>query len=147
MDVKRISASDTYKIRQMLLRATGTVEDCHFKDDDKDQTFHLGAFEEGKLVSVASFYFENHLNHKDEFEYQYRLRGMATLPEVQGKGHSSSLLKTAFPIIAQNQCHFLWCNARTSAQGFYEKVGFQSSGKTFNIESIGPHILMHINIK
>jgi GNAT superfamily N-acetyltransferase len=144
MEVLRIKSIDTYPIRHKMLRPTGTVEDCMFQGDNDEMTFHLGAFVDKKLVSVASFYFENHPSFQDA--YQYRLRGMATIPEHQGQGLSSSLLRTAFPVIKQNQCTLLWCNAREKAMGFYTKVGFQSSGELFTIQNVGKHILMSIHI-
>ena len=140
MKVLRINASDTYDIRHKMLRQDRPREEVIFPHDDDDQTFHLGGFFENKLVSVASFYFENHPDLPDE--YQYRLRGMATLPEYQGKGTSSALLKMAFPIIKQNLCTLLWCNARTSAMGYYQKVGFEKIGDEFDIPTVGPHVLM-----
>ena len=145
MKILRISASDTYDIRHKMLRPGRPKESTHFPGDEDDQTFHLGAFDGNKLVSVASFFFENHpdLTHD---EYQYRLRGMATLPEYQGQGHSSALLKMAFPIIKLNQCSLLWCNARESALGYYQKVGFEKKGEPFNIPQIGQHILMFHNV-
>jgi predicted GNAT family N-acyltransferase len=123
-----------------MLREGRPKEEVIFPQDENEQTFHLGAFCEGKLVSVASFYFENHPDLPDE--YQYRLRGMATLSEYQGQGHSSALLKMAFPIIKQNLCTLLWCNARTSAMGYYQKVGFEKIGEEFDIPTVGPHVLM-----
>lgn len=115
-----------------------------FQGDNDELTFHLGAFVDKKLVSIASFYFER--NDTFPEKYQYRLRGMATLPEYQGQGLSSALLRTAFPVIKQNQCTLLWCNAREKAIGFYEKVGFKPSGELFSIPQIGKHILMSIKI-
>jgi GNAT superfamily N-acetyltransferase len=144
MEVLRIKSIDTYPIRHKMLRPSGTVEDCMFQGDNDEMTFHLGAFVDKKLVSVASFYFENHPSFQDA--YQYRLRGMATIPEHQGQGLSSSLLRTAFPVIKQNQCTLLWCNAREKAMGFYTKVGFQSSGELFTIQNVGKHMLMSIHI-
>ena len=144
LKVLRINASDTYDIRYKMLREGRPKEEVHFENDDDDQTFHLGAFYDNKLVSVASFYFENHPTMKDE--YQYRLRGMATLKDYQGKGYSSALLKMAFPIIKQNLCTLLWCNARTSAMGYYQKVGFEKIGEIFDVPTIGPHILMYKTI-
>jgi len=140
MEVLRIKAKDTYSIRQKMLRPSGTVEDCMFHGDSDELTFHLGAFVDKKLVSVASFYFER--NEKFPDPYQFRLRGMATLPEHQAQGLSSALLKTAFPVIKQNQCTLLWCNAREKAMGFYAKVGFEPSGELFSIPQIGKHSLM-----
>lgn len=148
MEVKRISAEDTYHIRQRMLRPDGTEADCHFKGDKDELTFHLGAFEDKKLISIASFYFENNKNFEKDHPYQFRLRGMATLEGFGGKGCGSALLKTAIPLIKQNQCDFLWCNARVSAQGFYEKVGFKAIGEEFIIDELPdiPHVLMGIFI-
>lgn len=144
LKVLRISPQDTYPLRQKMLRANGPIEECYFDGDDEDQTFHLGAFLEGKLVSISSFYFERH--PEIDAIYQFRLRGMATHPEYQKKGLSASLLKTGFPIIKQNLCSIVWCNARESAVGFYEKVGFKIQGKKFNIPNVGPHFLMVKNL-
>lgn len=127
-----------------MLRPNGTMEDCRFSGDNDELTFHLGAFVDKKLVSVASFYFER--NNTFPEAYQYRLRGMATLPEYQGQGLSSALLRTAFPVIKQNQCTLLWCNAREKAMGFYQKVGFSATGEFFELPQIGKHILMSIKI-
>jgi GNAT superfamily N-acetyltransferase len=140
LKVLRISSRDTYSLRQKLLRPSGTLEDCIFEGDDDEQTFHLGAFIGGKLVSVSSFYFEKHQNIDAKF--QYRLRGMATHPDYQKKGFSSSLLKTGFPIVKQNLCSIVWCNARSPVVGFYEKLGFKIIGNRFEIPEIGPHFLM-----
>ena len=115
-----------------------------FQGDSDELTFHLGAFVDKKLVSVASFYFEKHPQFPEA--YQYRLRGMATLPEFQGQGYSSALLRTAFPVIKQNQCSLLWCNAREKAMGYYLKVGFKPSGELFDIPGIGKHNLMSVKI-
>jgi GNAT superfamily N-acetyltransferase len=144
MEVLRIKATDTYPIRHKMLRPNGSLEECKFDGDHDELTFHLGAFVDKKLVSVASFYFEKHPHFPDP--HQYRLRGMATLPDYQGQGLSSGLLKTAFPVIKQNQCTLLWCNAREKAIGFYTKVGFLPSGELFTIQNIGKHILMLIKI-
>lgn len=144
MEVLRIKAIDTYPIRHKMLRPNGTIEDCMFQGDNDELTFHLGAFVDKKLVSVASFYFEKHPSFNDP--YQYRLRGMATLPEYQGQGLSSALLRTAFPVIKQNQCTLLWCNAREKATGFYLKVGFRPTGELFTIQNIGKHMLMSIKL-
>ncbi len=146
MNVLRIDKQDTYPLRHQMLRPQGTIQDCYFKGDDDDLTFHLGAFVDGKLGSVASFYFESHSTYLEKHPHQFRLRGMCTLPGFQNKGLSRALLKTAFPLIKQNFCTLLWCNARQSAQGFYEKVGFIPHGELFEIPGIGLHRLMSIEL-
>ena len=103
MKVRQISASDTYKIRQQMLRPGRDIAECIFQGDDDDQTIHLGAFIDKNLVSVASFYFNN--NPRFNENVQYQLRGMATLPEHQNKGFSKELLKFGFPMVKRNFCH------------------------------------------
>lgn len=146
MKVLRINASDTYSIRQQVLIPDHDLKKAKFEfDDDEDISFHLGAFKESKLVSVASFYYERNTLFPEL--HQYQLRGMATLPEFQGQGLSSELLNMAFPIIKQNFCTLLWCNARVTAIGYYEKVGFKKyDDNVFDIVGIGPHVLMYKNI-
>ena len=140
MNVRQIDSKDTHQIRNLVLRPGLPVETCYFDGDDDEMTFHLGAFIDDKLASVASFYFNN--SEKFTNEYQFQLRGMATLEKHRGKGLSRSLLETAFPIILRNHVNLLWCNARTESVGFYEKVGFNIEGDEFNIEGVGKHYLM-----
>ena len=141
MNVRQISANDTYHIRGQMLRPGRDLSECVFKGDESDQTLHLGAFVEKKLVSIASFYF----NQSQSFEApnQFQLRGMATLPEFQNQGLSRELLKFGFPLIKRNFCDLVWCNARISAVGFYETVGFKTIGDTFDIPDVGTHQLMY----
>lgn len=140
MEVLQISAQDTYSIRNQVLRPGKPLSSCYFEGDDDDLTFHLGAFIDKKLCSVASFYFKNHPEIKEE--YQFQLRGMATLPEYRGRGLSKALLETGFPLIKKNHVNVVWCNARKTAVGFYETVGFTIISSEFEIEGIGPHFLM-----
>ena len=123
-----------------MLRLNRPFAECRFQGDEHGRTFHLGAFEEGKLVSVASFYYQN--NPAVAEDHQFRLRGMATLPKFQRRGLSSALLRTAFPLIKQNLCQVVWCNARQEAYPFYQKVGFDFWGEEFDVPHIGPHTLM-----
>lgn len=145
MIVREIEAEDTYWLRQEILRPGKPIETCHFNGDHEEPSFHLGAFVEGKLASVASFYLENHPQFENQV--QYRLRGMATLPEFRKKGLSASLIKTGVPIIKKNQANLLWCNARTGAEPFYHKVGFHTCSNIFDIPDIGPHVLMNLELK
>ena len=144
MDVKQIDAKDTLSLRSEILRDNLETSKCYFDHDDDDNTFHLGAYVNNKLASVASFYLEKHPDI--EGEYHYRLRGMATLEKYQGQGLSRALLRTAFPMIKKNNVFLVWCNARVSAIGFYEKVGFEIKSEKFDIAGVGPHVVMSIKL-
>jgi GNAT superfamily N-acetyltransferase len=146
VEVKKIIAAQTYPLRQQILVPNGELSQAKFgNDDDEKIAFHLGAFSNNELLSIASFFQSD--NHLFQNENQYQLRGMATIPTHQGKGISSEILSFSIPLLRQKFCTLLWCNARTSAIGFYEKAGFRKiNNEVFEIEGIGPHIVMYKNI-
>ena len=72
----------------------------------------------------------------------YRLRGMATEPSEQGKGYGKMVLNSVMDYLSkETESEILWCNARTSAFEFYEKMGFIKQGNLF--EEAG---IMHYNM-
>ncbi|PES22965.1 GNAT family N-acetyltransferase, partial [Bacillus thuringiensis] len=53
--VKNIDGSETYVLRQKILRPSQTLTDCKYSSDYETDTFHLGAFINDELISIASF--------------------------------------------------------------------------------------------
>ncbi|MDB2447062.1 GNAT family N-acetyltransferase [bacterium] len=145
--LKRITASDTRELRRKILRPHQRPEDIVYPNDDCTTTFHVGFFEAGCLQGVASTYEEStpKLGYTSTGK-QYRLRGMAVDKHLQGQGIGSKLIKESISLIKKENASTLWCNARTSALGFYRKLGFETTGDEFEIEGIGPHYIMFINI-
>lgn len=72
----------------------------------------------------------------------WRLRGMATAPELQGQGVGSRVLRTAVDLVASSGGTLIWCNARVSALGFYQRAGFTATGDPWDEPGIGPHVRM-----
>ncbi len=140
MLVKFIKAADTYPLRLKVLRPGGVEEDCHFANDRLEGAFHHGVHVGDERISVASFYPEK--QHTLNGWKQYRLRGMATEPEHQGKGAGKRLMTFAIEHIKAQRADMIWCNARVIAIPFYEKMGFEIKGDQFEIPGIGPHFLM-----
>lgn len=140
VQVRLISASETYPIRQQILRPTQTINECKYDGDFDQNTFHIGAFDGEKLICIGSFYKER--QESLEEDHPFRLRGMATLPEYRGKGIGKSLIEESEEILKERGCRLWWCNARTSASPYYKKLGLTQSGDVFEIEPIGPHVIM-----
>ncbi len=44
LEVKTISAEDTYEIRHRILRPHQSIEQCQYEQDHAEGSFHLGAF-------------------------------------------------------------------------------------------------------
>jgi len=53
--IKCIDASETYELRQKILRPTQQLDDCKYPSDYETNSFHLGAFLNDELISIASF--------------------------------------------------------------------------------------------
>jgi ribosomal protein S18 acetylase RimI-like enzyme len=143
IDIRFISTEETYKIRREILRKNIPLTEKN-KDDFDEDTFHLGAFVDDKLVSVATFMQNNHHYFKG---FQYRLRGMATLDAFQGQGLGKALIISAEEILKQKNVDVLWCNARVVAIDFYKKLGFKIKGSKFDIALIGDHYEMYKMLK
>ena len=145
MEVKRIQARDTISLRHTILRPNQTREDCHYPNDSDQASFHLGVYDEDNLISVGSFYREAHPDVPSGV--QYRLRGMATKQEDQGKGAGTMIINKALDLLQSLDADYLWCNARISAQGYYDQLGFIQAGEVFDIPPIGPHIISYKKIE
>ncbi|WP_044640789.1 GNAT family N-acetyltransferase [Risungbinella massiliensis] len=144
LKIKTITPEDTYPIRHKVLRPNQPIETCQYDTDHQKDSFHLGAFLDGKLISIASFYCET--NDCFNTDLQYRLRGMATLEEYRNQKAGSSLIQYAETLLKKRGAQLWWCNARTSVSNYYQKLGLSEHGKVFEINPIGPHKLMYKKI-
>ena len=136
--IKLIEAKDTYEIRKKELRKNMNLSSQFSRDFDKN-TFHLGLFQNEKLISIVSFMKTNNEMLSGE---QYQLRGMATLVDFQGKSYGKMLVFEAEKILKKKNVKVVWCNARVAVLDFYKKQGFQIIGEEFDIPQIGGHYVM-----
>lgn len=141
LEVRSISAAETRPLRQRVLRPHQSPEALVYDGDDAPDTLHVGGFlPDGRLVAVASVYRES--RPEDGVRRGFRLRGMAVEPSEQGRGHGARLVEACGEHARSLGGRELWCNARTSASGFYTRQGFDTEGPPFEIEGIGPHFVM-----
>jgi len=70
-----------------------------------------------------------------------QLRGMAVANQWQRHGVGQRIVESAENIAIERGKN-LWCNARFSAIGFYERQGWNQSGEFFEVPMIGKHIVM-----
>jgi GNAT superfamily N-acetyltransferase len=74
----------------------------------------------------------------------WQLRGMATAATHQRQGIGQLLLMFAIDEASQEKPSWpFWCNARTTAIGFYEQAGWSTATDVFDIPTAGPHVKMH----
>jgi GNAT superfamily N-acetyltransferase len=142
-----IEAAHTHDLRRRVLR-DGHAEHLVFPEDDRPGAFHLGARAEpgGPLLAVASFSPEPTAHRPDR--RAARLRGMVTEPAHQGHGLGRGLLEDALPRLRAGGIEVLWANARDSALGFYERLGFEVVGEGFLAGPAGdiPHHIVVLDL-
>ena len=143
--IKFITADEVLAIRNQVLREGRLpLNECRFATDTLPGSFHLGYFNQEALVCIVSFHLQNYSNIAGT---GYQLRGMASLPEYQGKGIGTQLVDYAINYLKQQQADHVWCNARKKAMLFYERLGFSVMSDEFEVPGIGPHFAMCLQLK
>lgn len=141
--IKEVKVEDILPVRQTVLRNGKPREECFFDGDHAKETVHLALYKNDKMLAIASILKDK--SEKLKSNNQFRLRGMAVLPEAQGRGFGKHLLLYAEDLIKQQSPALFWFNARTSAVKFYQKNNFEVFGKEFEVANVGPHFLMFKN--
>lgn len=143
--IRFIPVEDTLPIRNEVLREGKlTLDQCRFPGDESEGAFHLGYFNQDKLVSIATFHRKNHEQYAGT---GYQLRGMATLADCRGKGIGNQLLNFGIVYLRGQKANYIWCNARKNALKFYNDLGFEIISDEFEVSNIGPHRVLYLKIR
>lgn len=137
-----ISSDLAMDLRRRILRPNQPREACVYAEDNFETTFHLGIFENNKVISNGTF-MQQPQPKLPQAVLAYRLRGMATDNNQQKKGLGQKIIIAAEAELKKRHCDLLWFNARVSAEGFYRKLGYTAIEEIFNIDTIGPHKIMY----
>ena len=120
LEIKQIQPSETWEIRHRVMWADKPLDEVKLPNDDAG--LHFGLFRNDILLSVISLFIEN-----DKAQF----RKFATETTEQGKGYGAKLLTHLIEESINKNVKTLWCNARTSSVGFYEKFGFEIVSETW----------------
>jgi GNAT superfamily N-acetyltransferase len=101
-------------------------------EKEKDNML-IGAFEDEDMLGCCMLVEEN--------PETVRLRQMAVLNDLQGKGIGRALMNFAENLARDRGYKILSMHARKNAVGFYEKMGYNIEGDEF-IEVTIPHFVM-----
>ncbi|PSX03595.1 GNAT family N-acetyltransferase [Photobacterium angustum] len=120
MEIKPITWQQAITVRHRVLWPSKPESFCKVEGDET--AMHFGAFINNELVCVSSVFIEENVA---------RLRKFATLTEYQGKGIGTVMIQEIFTYLKTTNVEYFWCDARTSAIGFYQRLGLTTSGDTF----------------
>ena len=144
MDVRieAVPAAVTFPLRQRVLRSHEPIDQLALPGDDDADTCHVAALTAtGEVVGTA-----NVRREPPPWEAGanggWRLRGMATSPELRGRGIGARLLDAALAHVASRGGGLVWCFARVPARRFYDRAGFVTRGEPWIEPDLGPHVAM-----
>jgi ribosomal protein S18 acetylase RimI-like enzyme len=133
IDYGSVEYQQMIKLRDTVLRKplglSFTPEDL---EKEKDNML-IGAFEDERMLGCCMLV--------EEQPYIVRLRQMAVLNDLQGKGIGRALMNFAENIARDRGYKIIRMHARNNSVGFYEKVGYKVKGDQF-IEITIPHYVM-----
>ena len=134
VEFRKTTLDEILPLREAVIIA-GTNRPPEFPGDRDSPTIHFGAFMGDDNVCCASF-----MLNEWSGEPAYQLRGMATRPDLQGRGIGAAMLAEAERYIASNtDVRQFWCNARVPAVAFYRKAGWDVASDVFEVANVGPH--------
>jgi len=121
------------KLRDAVLRKPlGLIFTREDLESEKDNIL-IAAFEEERMLGCCMLV--------EESPGVVRLRQMAVLNALQGKGIGRALMNFAENIARDRGYKIVRMHARNNSIGFYEKVGYKKKGDEF-IEITIPHYVM-----
>jgi predicted GNAT family N-acyltransferase len=107
-----------------------------FSEDEVEKeksNLHIAAYEDGKMLGCCMLVEEN--------PKTVRLRQMAVINDLQGKGIGRALMQFAENLARDRGYKSITMHARKNATGFYEKLGYKKIGQEFQEITI-PHFVM-----
>jgi len=140
--IKLISyGSEEYKseleLRNKILRIPLGLDVYNDDLGGEDNHFHIGAFDEGKLVGVLV------LTPLDSSKV--KMRQVAVDEKLQGRGIGKMLVEYSEQFSKENGFTTIVMNARDTAVPFYEKLGYSKEGEMFTEVTI-PHFKLFKNL-
>ncbi len=141
IEIRSVPAELTRALRQQVLRPNQAPEELIYPGDEAPGSFHLAAYRGVDVVGTITLSLEER-EESGRARGSYRLRGMAIESDARGNGIGARLLGEAFEKMSAAGGERVWCNARLSAAGFYDRHGFHRIGPEFDLPGIGPHVVM-----
>ena len=121
------------KLRDEILRRPLGLTFTKQELDEEKNNMLIAAFEDEDMLGCCMLV--------EEKPGTVRLRQMAVLNDLQGKGIGRALMNFAENLARDSGYRILSMHARKNSVGFYEKMGYNISGDEF-IEVTIPHYVM-----
>ena len=127
MELKEPTTSEDFEkyfeLRWRILRAPWKQPKGSEQDDEEDRSYHIMAMENALLIGVARLQFTE--------QNIAQLRYMAIDRRHQKKGIGRKIVAYMEDVARKNNAEQLILHARNNALGFYEKLGYKITEKSY----------------
>jgi len=121
------------KLRDDVLRRPLGLSFSNDELDEEKANLHIAAYEDDQMLGCCMLV--------EEGQDTVRLRQMAVINDLQGKGVGRALMQFAENLARDRGFKKITMHARKNAIGFYEKMGYRKVGTEFQEITI-PHYVM-----
>jgi predicted GNAT family N-acyltransferase len=121
------------QLRDEILRKPLGLDFSSEELEKEKEHMHMAAYEDDQILGCCMLV-------KEDPE-TVRLRQMAVVNDVQGKGIGRALMQFAENLARDRGYRRITMHARKNAVGFYERMGYRKIGNEF-MEITIPHIVM-----
>jgi GNAT superfamily N-acetyltransferase len=121
LSIEQIRPELTWRLRREVLYPNEQL--AHMAMEEDNHGYHFGAFHNNALVAVVSLFQRGR---------DWQFRKFAVTDALQGQRVGTQLLDYITAFVVKENGGLLWCNARLSAIGFYNKFGFSAVGEVFH---------------
>ena len=127
--VTSVALADIMQLRVAVLRKGTPATDCNYPEDAYPDVVHFAIFHEGTALATSSWFMKECPEKPGITAMQ--LKGMAVAENLQGAGLGALLIDAGLALAKERGAVIAWARARDSAMGFYERLGFASTGTGF----------------
>ena len=127
--VTSVALTDVMQLRVAVLREGTPATDCNYPEDSYPDVVHFGIVHEGTAIATSSWFMKECPEKPGITAMQ--LKGMAVAGHLQGEGLGALLVEAGIALAIERGATIAWARARDSALGFYERLGFVSTGDGF----------------
>ena len=121
------------RLRDEILRKPLGLTFTKEELDKEKNNLHIAAYEDDHMLGCCMLV--------EEEPQMVRLRQMAVVNDLQGKGIGRALMQFAENLARDRGYKRITMHARKNALGFYEKMGYRKIGEEFREITI-PHYVM-----
>jgi predicted GNAT family N-acyltransferase len=124
---------EVVRLRDEILRKPLGLKFTPEELEKEKENLHIAAFEDDQMLGCCMLV--------EEDPQTVRLRQMAVMNDLQGKGIGRALMQFAENLARDRGYKKITMHARKDATGFYEKMGYRKQGDEFTEITIAHYVM------